>query len=618
MRQATGRKCHKPGPLLFRDDLCNVRRGSGAARDADRSLGADSRRGRSRSAPPTRSRGFARRGRLRPPPRVALLPPRGRPGPPAGSQAPRPRSGLSGPPSRLPPSPSRRHPPRTSVRAAAAARKAPPAARPEDTAPRGPTGPRPVCGPAGVPAPRALLTRTVRPAPRVPRSRGFRPPRAPHRPRPRPRPRPGGVRAAGQRPPERRPVRPAQRPRVLELAGPGRPPPPRLVPEASAPALAAPRPPPAPPASAAPGPGVAGDSGAQAGGGWAKAARRPRRSRDPRAPVPGAPSAAARRRGRWEATPRATYPAPRRLQRLPARPSAHAPRHGRAVLVVGVCARTPAPERAPGTATGHSAELQRPACIAPPGGSRDPSAPCPTNPDVHCAVRGLTGPKGSLSYKSRRALRRPGADGTQAPPPYAGAPPAGGVLCGGAPERWTGRRDPPRAGPRPGPRPGGGLAPWKGMRLRRAPVGSSAAGAGERGPGRTSAGSCPGEPRSRPGRGGLEARPAAVCAPPAPRPLLLPRAAGPLLAPGSRPLPAPRAPPPPGRAHARPPGARPLRVPPRPPLGSQVPASDPARQPEPLVRPCGPGSGQGGDPRRPADTAGPGAAVGPQRARVPS
>ncbi|XP_044937332.1 basic proline-rich protein-like [Mustela putorius furo] len=477
-------------------------------------------------------------------------------------------------PSRLPPSPSRRHPPRTAIGAAAAAPKAPPVARPEDTAPRA----RPVPAPAGVPAPRVPLTRTVRPAPRVPRSRGFRPPRAPHRPRRVPAPTPARpARPASARPRTRRtratPAAPASTSRSRSFrAGPR-----GLPPAASSPCV--------------------GRSGPRC----RRAPLQPcgavlglRPPRAARLRTPATPAGRPARRTSARRLPRGSAPAPRDVAPrsppapgrpetppLPAQegpvggdPAGHLPCSPAPPASAGpaVCARAPPRPSGPGR------RRLRPDTRSGEGaGDRDGSLGRTPTPGVHRAARRLTGPERFLSYKSRRALRCPGSYGTRARlvlqiptctalpgilrDASAPCPTNPDVHCAARGPTGLRLRPPKRAPLRPaassaaalrrvdgpsgrsprrtvsGSPPRGGLAPWKGMRLRRAPVGSSAAGAGERGPGRPSAGSCPGEPRLRPGRGGLEARSAAVCASPAPRPLLRP-------APGARPPPGPRAPPP--------------------------------------------------------------------------
>ncbi|XP_047578028.1 basic proline-rich protein-like [Lutra lutra] len=339
-------------------------------------------------------------------------------------------------------------------------------------------------------------------------------------------------------PPRRAPPRPPTAPDCASVdpRDPYRPPrPPHLCTTAAPRLRPGPAAPPRPAPSGAPRP---------------EAARRPRCSRDPRAPVPGAPSATERRRGRWEATPRATYRALRRLQRLPARPSAHAPATAERVLIVGVCARTTRPgEGRRGTATGHplNSNARRaprrpraggtqtpprlPACIAPPGGSRDPTTCAPSRPQrAQRRPGGRRDPSAPSPTNPGRALRRPGARRD-----------SGSALLSRRtslrrrPPRWRSGAVDGRSGALPArtasgsPAPGADLPPGKGMRLRRAPVGSSAAGAGERGPGRTSAG---------------------------------PRPAGPAAAVNRS---APRFPP-------------------------ETPRGQPARNPKPLVRPCDPRS----------------------------
>lgn len=275
-----------------------------------RSLRADSRRGQSRSASPDALPGLhRRRGRLRPLPR-------------ASRRDPKPRVPGPGSPAR---SPSRLHPPCTPVRAAAAARKPPPAARPEDSAHRVPDRSPPRLRPRGGPrAPGPADPHRPASAPRLPFPR--LPPaalRSGHLSGPAqsrgPRPRPGGVRAAGQRPPERRPVRPAQRRRVLELAGHGRPPPPPVSTSRSRSFRAGPRG--LPPAASSPCVGRSGPRcrrrlGRPGGSGWAKV----RPPCAPPSPLRGSPRPPRRAPPRPPTAPGCASPDPRdpcRPPRLP-------------------------------------------------------------------------------------------------------------------------------------------------------------------------------------------------------------------------------------------------------------------------------------------------------------
>ncbi|XP_059233783.1 basic proline-rich protein-like [Mustela nigripes] len=537
----------------------NVRWGGGAARDADRSLGADSRRGRSRSAPPTRSRVFTP-ARAAPSSSARRAP--AAPGPSGAARrvpSPATRSGLSGPPrgslprphaATLPARPSGPRPPLRKPRRPRAPRTLRPgpdrSPRPADPhrparAPRppfprlppaagtspAPPSPGPDPGPSGPPGVRASSNSPNPGDPRRPRlhvsfqklpRRPSRPPARRQLPLRRPlrapvSPRPPSALRGSPRPPTapgrasadpRDPCRPPRPPHLCTTAAPRfRPGPARRRPAESP----GPRPPgdPAAPVTRAPqSPALPRPQRAGGAGG--------RRPRGPPTLLPGAsgvrwpgclhsrPATAERS---WSSASAPGHPLRRgrRGPRRVTRPNSNARRASRRPEAHGTRARL---------------VLQIPTCTAPPGILRDPSAPCPTNPDVHCAARG---PTGLRLRPPKRAPLRPAASSAAALRRVDGP-------SGRSPRR-TVSGSPPR----------GGLAPWKGMRLRRAPVGSSAAGAGERGPGRPSAGSCPGEPRLRPGRGGLEARSAAVCASPAPRPLLRP-------APGARPPPGPRAPPP--------------------------------------------------------------------------